>query len=387
MSDLSICMMVKDGGKLFAQALESIRGFDAHVVVLVDNATTDNTVEIAQNFGAQVEYHDWPDDFAEARNRSLKFAERKWTLILDHDERYEPADIPRMIDVLEAEVDNEGIRITTLSESGAGGTSAAFIPRFIMTGFGRYIGAKHHALVIAGNVRYAPGRIYHKGYNLSPRKMKEKNERDLKLLWKQIEEEPHESYHRRNLIRSLRSAGDMDELLKQAQELDDLVQNFQIPITDLSQQLVMLDVGSAHLTNGDYEQAEVILSQLTREFPHNPDGWFYLGCCQHSQEKFAEAGAALSNYVQVIYVFKTNQNPPSMMIETWGSITRAYTIMADAYLESGQIDQYKQAQMAAFMQMNQDFISSFSGREISIIKNLQAEIHELKNPKTQLITL
>ncbi len=386
MSDLSICMMVKDGGKLFAQALESIRDFDAQVVVLVDNATTDNTVEIARSFGAQVEYHDWPDDFAEARNRSLAFAERKWTLVLDHDERYEPADIPRMIDVLEAEEENEGIRVTTLNETG-GGTTAHFIPRFIRTGRGRYIGAKHHALVIAGNIRYAPGRIYHKGYNLSPRKMKEKNERDLKLLWKQIEEEPHESYHRRNLIRSLRSAGDMEELLKQAQGLNELVQNFQIPITDLSMQLVMLDVGSAHMVNGDYEQAEVILSQLTREFPHNPDGWFSLGCCLHSQEKFAEAGAALATYVQVIYVFKTNQNPPSMIIETWGSIARAYKIMADAYLESAQWDNYQQAFNAFHMTQEQDSVNMFSGKLLSVIKRLQSEVNELKNPKTSLITL
>jgi glycosyltransferase involved in cell wall biosynthesis len=212
--------------------------------VLIDNRTTDDSAEIARAAGAEVEFHDWPDDFGEARNRSLGMGERKWTLIIDHDERYESADIPRTIEVLETEEDYEGIRIQTLNEQ-PGGITAQFIPRFIKTGRGRYIGAKHHALIIAGNIRYAPGRIYHKGYNLSPAKMKAKNERDIKLLLKQIEEEPHETYHRRNLIRSLRSKGDLEELLKQAQELDALVQNFQVPITDLSQQLVMLDVGSA----------------------------------------------------------------------------------------------------------------------------------------------
>ncbi len=384
MSDLSICMMVKDGGKLFAQALESIRGFDAQVVVLVDNATTDDTTEIARDFGAQVEFHDWPDDFGEARNRSLSFAERKWTLVLDHDERYEPADIPRMIEVLDAEEDYEGIRIQTLNELPQG-TTAQFIPRFIKTGRGCYVGAKHHALTIAGNIRYAPGRIYHAGYNLSPAKMKAKNERDIRLLLMQIEKEPHQTYHRRNLIRSLRSKGDIEELLKQAVALDDLVQNFRVPITDLSQQLVMLDVGSAYIKAGELEEAEVIFSQLTAEYPANPDAWFYLGCVQHSQEKYAEAVTALEKYITAIHALRTSLNPPNTIIETWASTGRAYTLMAEACLQSSQWEKYKQAQMAAYMQMNQEFISSFSSKEVAKIRSLEAQIEGLKNPKVQLV--
>ena len=85
-------MMVKDGGDLFARALDSYRDFDAQLGVLVDNATKDDTVQIARSFGAQVEFHDWPDDFGEARNRSMSYADRKWTLWIDHDEKFEPAE-------------------------------------------------------------------------------------------------------------------------------------------------------------------------------------------------------------------------------------------------------------------------------------------------------
>jgi tetratricopeptide (TPR) repeat protein len=378
--------MVLDGGKLFRQSLASIKGFDAQLCVLIDNRTTDDSAEIARAAGAEVEFHDWPDDFGEARNRSLRMGERKWTLVIDHDERYEPADIPRTIEVLETEEDYEGIRIQTLNEL-PGGTTAQFIPRFIKTGRGRYIGAKHHALIIAGNIRYAPGRIYHTGYNLSPAKMQAKNERDIKLLLKQIEEEPHETYHRRNLIRSLRSKGDLEELLKQAQELDALVQNFQVPITDLSQQLVMLDAGSAYMKAGEYEDAEVIFSQLATEYPANPDAWFYLGCVQHNQEKYTEAVTSLEKYISAIYALRTSSNPPNTIVETWASTQRAYTIMAAACLESSQWEKYKQAQMAAYMQMNQEFITSFSSKEVTKIRNLETELAELKEPSPKLITL
>lgn len=386
MSDLSICWMVLDGGALFAQSLESVKGFDAQLCVLIDSRTTDDSAEIAKAAGAQVSFHDWPDDFAAARNLSMEPADRKWTLIIDHDERFEPGDIPRLIEVLDAENDYEGIRIQTLNEL-PGGTTAQFIPRFIKTGRGRYIGAKHHALTIAGNIRYAPGRIYHKGYNLSPAKMKAKNERDIRLLRKQIEEEPYETYHRRNLIRSLRSKGDTEELLKQAAELDELIQNFQLRITDLSMQLVMLDVGTAHTKNGDLEEAEVAFVQLAKEYPANPDSWFYLGCVFYSQEKYAEAAEALSNYVKAIFVLRSSMNPPNTIVETWASTSRAYTLMAESYLETDQWEQYQQAVMAAHMQMQQDFISRFSGKLMSIIKRQEAQIGKLETPKSQLITL
>lgn len=385
MSDLSICWMVKDGGKLFEESLASVKGFDAQLCVLIDNSTQDNSAEIAEAAGAAVSYHDWPDDFAAARNLSMEPAELKWTLIIDHDERFEPADIPRLIDVLAAEEDYAGIRIQTLNEMGAGGTTAQFIPRFLKTGMGRYIGAKHHALIIAGNIRYAPGRIYHSGYNLSRAKMIAKNERDIKLLLKQIEEEPHETYHRRNLIRSLRSKGDMEELLKQATELNELIQNFQLRITDLSMQLVMLDTGVAHIKNGDLEEAEVLLTQLAKEYPLNPDAWYYLGCVLNSQEKYVESANALQSYIQAISALRTSQNPPNCIIETWASTGAAYTIMAQSYLHSGQPEQYKQAMMVSFMQMCQDFISGFSSMEITEIRRLQTELDALKNPKVELV--
>lgn len=386
MSDLSICMMVKDGGVLFRQSLESIRDFDAQVVVLVDNATVDNTAAIAEEFGAEIHYHDWPDSFAEARNRSLEFAERKWTLVLDHDERFEPADIPRIAEVLATEEDYEGIKIQTLNETAGGGTTAQFIPRFIRTGRGRYKGAKHHALIIAGNIRYAPARLYHKGYNLSPAKMKAKNERDIRLLEKQIEEEPHDTYHRRNLIRSLRSKGDTEELLKQAAELDDLVQNFQLPITDLSMQLIFLDMGSAHITDGNLDKAEASLSQLAQEFPLNPDGWFFLGCVYHSLEKFVECAEALNKYLQAIFALRQSMNPPNLIIETWTSTARAYKLMADAYLESGQWPEYQQAVTVAYVQEAQDFMAHFSSKLLTKIMRLEAQIVDLtEKPKTELI--
>lgn len=385
MSDLSICIMVKDGGQLFADCLQSVQGFDAQICVLIDDRTEDNTAEIAESFGAEIEYHTWPDDFAEARNRSMAPANRKWRLAIDHDERFEPGDIPTMIGILETEDRYEGIRIQTLNETPSGVT-AQFIPRFILTGKGYYKGAKHHALVISGDTRYAPARLYHKGYNLSPAIMKAKHERDIKLLRKQIEEEPHETYHRRNLIRSLRGKGDSEELLLQAQELDDLIQKFRVPITDLSMQLVMLDTGWAHLHNGDLVKARDIWHQLAEEFPANPDAWYFLGVALYMLEDHAKSAESLSRYIQVLLALRQSLNPPNTIIESWSMMAAAYKLMAQSYSEIGEWEKSLNYFQIAYMQAAQDFVGQYSKSILTIIRRKEAEAKRvIEKPKPMLI--
>jgi glycosyltransferase involved in cell wall biosynthesis len=365
-------MMVKDGGQLFADSLQSVQGFDAQICVLIDDRTEDNTAEIAESFGAEIQYHTWPDDFAEARNRSLEPANRKWTLVLDHDERFEAGDIPMMIGILETEDQYEAIRITTLNETSQGVT-AQFIPRFIRTGSGRYKGAKHHALIITGNDRFAPARLYHKGYNLSPAKMKAKHERDISLLRKQIEDEPHETYHRRNLIRSLRGKGDAEGLLQEAAELDRLVQTHQIPVTDLSMQLVMLDTGWAHLNNSDLMNARKVWHQLADEFPANPDAWYFLGIVLYMQEKYAVAAESLSRYIQTLLALRQSLNPPNTIIESWSMMGGAYKLMAECYTQTEEWEKSLNYFQIAYMQSAQDFVGQYSSNILRIIRRKEAQ--------------
>ena len=380
---LSVCMMVKDGGKLFAEALESVKGFGCQICVLVDNATTDDTAEIARASGAEVRCHDWPDDFGKARTKSLEPATGKWILVLDHDEKFEVADIPRMIEILEAEEEYAAIRITTLNES-RNGVTALFTPRFVRNGKVTYKGAKHHALVIDGATRYAPARIYHKGYNLPAAQQKAKNLRDIELLKKQIAAEPGNTYFRRNLIRSLRSAGEFEELLSQADDLTRLV-GLGAEISDLSMQWVLGDVATVHEINGDYDQAAVYLRQMTEAFPLNPDGWFFLGRVLHTDEKPAEAAEALNSYIQALFAIRTSQNPPEVIVETWTSLTAAYHLLADCYLDTDDFNKYQQAMVAAHMQTQQDMITMVSAKLLGKIKQQAEEIKRLENPAPELI--
>ena len=85
---LSLCMIVKNEEENLPQCLEPVKdAFDQ--IVVVDTGSEDNTVEIAKNYGAEVHYFPWIDDFSAARNESLKHATGDWIFWLDADDRME----------------------------------------------------------------------------------------------------------------------------------------------------------------------------------------------------------------------------------------------------------------------------------------------------------
>jgi tetratricopeptide (TPR) repeat protein len=92
---ISLCMIVKDEETMLPRCLKSAQDFVDEIIV-VDTGSTDRTVEIAQQFGAAVYHHPWKDDFADARNASLQYAQSDWILVLDADETLMPECIPAL---------------------------------------------------------------------------------------------------------------------------------------------------------------------------------------------------------------------------------------------------------------------------------------------------
>ncbi len=82
---ISLCMIVKNEENDLLRCLESVKGLVDEIIV-VDTGSTDMTIAIAQQYGAHVISVDWPGDFGQARNISLKRAVCDWILVLDADE-------------------------------------------------------------------------------------------------------------------------------------------------------------------------------------------------------------------------------------------------------------------------------------------------------------
>ena len=92
---LSLCMIARNEEKVIADCIKSVQSI-VDEIILVDTGSTDDTVKIAEQLGAQVFHEEWKDDFASARNISLEKATGEWILVLDADEVIAESDLEEL---------------------------------------------------------------------------------------------------------------------------------------------------------------------------------------------------------------------------------------------------------------------------------------------------
>lgn len=85
MPTLGLAMIVKNEAHTIRACLESARDFVSQIVV-ADTGCSDDTCDIAREFGATVVPFPWVDHFAKARNAALEPIRTDWVLVLDADE-------------------------------------------------------------------------------------------------------------------------------------------------------------------------------------------------------------------------------------------------------------------------------------------------------------
>lgn len=93
-------MIVKNEAASLSRCLKSVEGW-VDEMVIVDTGSTDDTVSIAQSFGAKIYSYNWGNDFAAARNVGLQYVQSKWVLVLDADEVLNPEVIPQLQGILQ----------------------------------------------------------------------------------------------------------------------------------------------------------------------------------------------------------------------------------------------------------------------------------------------
>jgi glycosyltransferase involved in cell wall biosynthesis len=85
---LSVCIITLNEEANIARTLKSVKGI-ADEIIVVDSGSTDNTVSVAQSFGAKVFVEKWKG-FALQKNSALEKATCDWILSLDADEEVSP---------------------------------------------------------------------------------------------------------------------------------------------------------------------------------------------------------------------------------------------------------------------------------------------------------
>ena len=222
---LSLCMIVKNEERFLARCLDSVKDV-VDEMIIVDTGSTDRTVEIAKSYGAKVYFHEWKNDFAEARNASLEKATGDWILVMDADEVLVPASVEELYRLAATEpkavycariVNETGWDDNQGEGYGFEHYMARFFPNDLVI---RYRGAVHERIMLEDgmNIPILAARsitIRHAGYRNDIALGRTKHLRNLALLEKTVETYPEHPFYRYSLGAAYYEVGRFKSALEQ----------------------------------------------------------------------------------------------------------------------------------------------------------------------------
>ncbi len=204
---LSACLIVRDEAANLERCLTSLKGLVTEIVV-VDTGSIDGTLEIARAFGAKTDQIQWTGDFSAARNVSLHLASSRWALWIDADEAIEPSAISLI---------NEGLMrpqfggyfmkiVNFMSEQELADQYVHSAIRLFQRLPGVSFQSRIHEQVLPSITELglktasisAPA-ILHYGYTPEQMQSKNKLDRTIKMLKREVEEFPEDPFHWFNL--------------------------------------------------------------------------------------------------------------------------------------------------------------------------------------------
>ncbi|MEZ5966920.1 MAG: glycosyltransferase [Planctomycetota bacterium] len=338
---LSLVMMVKDEAQTLARCLRSVRDRVDEIIV-VDTGSSDDTVAIAESFGAQVLESPWADDFSAPRNVGMSAATGDWILVLDADEALAPDQGDRLRELLrDGQV--AGYQLVLQNEYGDGTkTMGVAILRLFRNLPGIHYQNRIHEqvlpslLAVAGpmGMRLAMSDlvVLHDGYVEERMRQRGKNERNDRLFKLQLQDAPDDVYSLYKYGDALRRMpGRRDEarvvlerawdaLRRQPQHLPG-----QLPYAGEIAALLALELGC----QGDFTRARATVAQAFRDYMPTPNlHYIAAGIANHEgrhEEAIAHYRACFGYAGRVLVV------PVQEGLTSYVSLTG----MAQAYLRLG----------------------------------------------------
>ncbi|GEM_PF-1671876 len=203
---ISLCMIVRDEEANLPRCLASVAG-KVDEIVVVDTGSRDRTVDIARSFGAKTFSFEWCDDFAAARNESLRHATGDFILWIDADDEL----VERHAGALRRLRARSGewgwfLDVHCPASDQAPETTVVRQWRLFPRAAGVHFEGRIHEHPVAPRVIRAEDvgvqdevHVVHWGYTASGEAMRRRLERNRRLIERCIADEPHQPRHYFNL--------------------------------------------------------------------------------------------------------------------------------------------------------------------------------------------
>ena len=189
MNSLNLVMITKNEESKLKRCLNSIKNI-VNEIIIVDTGSTDNTKNIALEFGAKVYDYKWDDNFSNARNFAISKSNSDWNLILDADEFITTIDLNSVYKFMNSNSKAIGqVKIINLFEqNGEIRESISFISRLAPNGI-YFNGRIHEQLDSTFPRKRVDIVLKHDGY-LNTNKF----DRNISLIITELNENNNDSY-------------------------------------------------------------------------------------------------------------------------------------------------------------------------------------------------
>ena len=213
---LSACLIVKNESRHLARCLKSLTEVVDEIVV-IDTGSMDDTVAIAEAYGAVTGSIEWTQDFSAARNHSLEMATGDWVLWIDADEVLAAGSAEAIhCALVRPQFGGFAIEIVNYTEDGT--NDAQYVHRpirlFQRHDSIRFTGRIHEQISPAIEALGLPwahldgAQILHEGYRPSEMAAKGKLDRTVEMVAREVQDDPNNAFQWFNLANAHTAAGD-----------------------------------------------------------------------------------------------------------------------------------------------------------------------------------
>lgn len=297
--NLSVCIIAKNEEQNIKRCLESLKKYDFEIVV-VDTGSTDNTKQIAESYTENVYDFLWCDDFAEAKNEAIRKATNEFVLVLDSDEWLEELDLEKLKKQIKQNPTSVGRikRRNIMTRDGIKKENEEWINRiFSKKKFG-YEGRIHEQIEEKNGEPYETYLtdvvILHSGYDLPKEKRKQKAERNIHLLLKELAELKENDVQVPYLLYQLGKGYYMSEEYITACEYFSKGLSYDLN-PKLEYVIDMVETYGYALLNSGQAEVAMNFENIYDEFGCNADFQFLMGLIYMNNEKF---NAAISEFLK-----------------------------------------------------------------------------------------
>jgi len=286
MPSLSVIMIVKNEGAVLADCLQSVIGI-ADEIVVGDTGSTDNTRDVAARFGARVHPVSWENDFARARNETIRLAWGDWLLHMDADEVLDPAGAAAIREIVATDSTSIAVEVILANycndprawrwvaaapDSPCARGYAGYLPVGLLRLFRNHRGIEYREAIhenitasvmeAGGAIRASSILIHHYGYEGDPERRAQKTQFYLQLAREKARAHPDDLKTLHDLAEQALGAGEVQEAESACLRALKIQPNHVPSATTLA---------NIHLNRGEISAAHELLVRLERaghDFPH-----------------------------------------------------------------------------------------------------------------------